>query len=205
MSEAVPTQTGVSVPAPAPEPSTGVPANSVGPEQLQNEAVIFGKIAANAVNATAIAAGAVTESKIGGEAVASAKIKNEAVSEGKLAKAVVEKLVPGAWKALEGLNKVEDNKASGTQEIGVRIEDGAMARLRGQLKSTAKIPVGTKIFQLPAGVRPPKSVFVVGAISTINKVFTLKILENGEVLLECEGEFPEADNLCLDGMTWNLT
>lgn len=193
-------------------------------EDIENGAITEGKLAAGAVTAAklgalavgsaALAAGAVTAAKLGAEAVEAAAIKAlavtepkiaaEAVSEAKLTKALTEKIVPGAWKTLEALNKVEDGKvALGTSAIGVRVEDGAMARLRGGLKCTAKIPTATHIFTLPVGTRPLASVFVVGKVAA--QAFSMLIGSNGEVIIEVAAELAEGNLILLDGLTWSIT
>jgi len=184
MSEAIPTQTRVSVPTSAPGQPGGVPVNSVGTEQLQNEAV--------------------TAAKIANSTITNAKIANGTVTEEKLAAALVEKIVPGAWTGLETLEKVEDDKATlETQAVGVRIEDGANARLRGALKATAKIPSGSKIFKIPAAVRPPATVFYRWSVGLASA--QLKIKTNGEVLIELSEELAVGAAILLDGITWNVT
>lgn len=129
-------------------------AEAVGAAAIAANAVTGPKIAANAVEAAAIKALAVTEAKLGAEAVSEAKIKAEAVAEGKLAKAVQEKITPGAWKALELGAKME---TGGLQVPGARTEDGAtMARLRGSVKVKAaeELKAGETLFTVPVGWRP---------------------------------------------------
>jgi hypothetical protein len=118
--------------------------------------------------------------------------------------AEVNALKVGAWLALEEVS-ANLKVVAGWEEPHVRVEgNGARAYLKGIYEATAEITIGTQLFKVPAGTRPPTRVGPTVSFETATSgACRLPVTSAGVVTAAVtlvKGSF-----IYLDGASWNLT